>query len=362
MIAQESRSVSRFSWANPMSRCPIPIENIYYLLCYAWNVLDEAALANVSVTPEMTLQELLASVLCGGVTHLLKRGLDRAYILEEEEIAGIRGRLNLGASIKRMSFSRARANCVFDELSVDVEHNRIVRTTLRRLAASADLDAALAERMRELYRRMPGVREARILDQSFRRVTLGRNNAYYRFLLDVCEIVHRNLLVDERTGQAKFRDFTRDDRQMGHLFEKFLLHFYQREQQHFEVRAPRFDWRATGHETDLAYLPQMRTDMVLRNRDQAIVIDAKYYSETLTQHFGRGSLHSQNLYQVFTYMSHLMADTDRGRVGGILLYPRTTETVRVQVSLFGHPFLASTINLAQPAVGIKRDLLGLLPS
>src|SRR5438445_386398 len=103
----------------------IPIQNVYYLLCYAWNVLDEAELASVSVTPEMRLPELLASVLCGGVTHLLKRGLDRAYVTEEDEIAGIRGRLDIGTSVKRTSFVRARAHCVFDELSADVPHNRV---------------------------------------------------------------------------------------------------------------------------------------------------------------------------------------------------------------------------------------------
>ena len=207
---------------------------------------------------------------------------------------------------------------------------------------------------------MPGIRETRITNQSFRRVTLGRNNAYYGFLLDVCEIVHRNLLVDEASGQSEFRDFTRDDAQMARLFEKFLYHFFDKEQRRFAVSAPRFNWRATGQEEHLAYLPEMRTDIVLSDDAETIVIDAKYYSETLSEYLTRTSVHSSNLYQIFAYMSHLTLGEERHRVRGY--YPRTTESVRIQVALFGHPFLAATINLAQPWTQIHDDLLTMLPA
>jgi 5-methylcytosine-specific restriction enzyme subunit McrC len=341
----------------------IPIENIYYLLCYAWDSLAEADLAPVSITPEMRLQDLLASVLRGGVSRLLKRGLDRAYVAEADEIAGVRGRLEIGASLKRASFARARAFCVFDELSPDVAHNQIIKTTLRRLAGVAKLDAKLAEQLRDLYRRMPGVREVRITDQSFRRVMLSRNNAYYRFLLDVCEVVHRNVLVDEATGEVVFRDFTRDDAQMARLFERFLYNFFDKEQGRLKVQAPRFSWRATGEPEHLAHLPEMRTDIVLTGDDETIVIDAKYYAETLSEHFTKSTVRSGHLYQVFTYMSHLTgSEKNSARVSGILLYPRTTKTVLVRASLFDHPFMAATIDLAQEQGGIRRDLLALLPT
>ena len=60
----------------------------------------------------------------------------------------------------------------------------------------------------------------------------------------MCELVHRNLLVEEESGEVKFRDFTRDDSQMARLFERFLFRFYEREQDVFEVDAPRLRWSA----------------------------------------------------------------------------------------------------------------------
>lgn len=338
-----------------MAGAAIPIENVYYLLCYAWDKLEEAALTDVAPTPEMRLPDLFARVLRSGVAHSLKRGLDRAYVTSEEEIAGVRGRLDLAMSLKRATFPRARAWCAFDELSPDTPPNRIVRTTLRALASVAELDATLAEDLRDLYRRMPGVSEVRITGQSFRRFSLGSNNRYYGFLLDVCELVHRNLFVDEQTGSAKFRDFTRDDAQMARLFERFLFRFYTREQAEFKVEAPHLQWNATGESAALEYLPRMRTDIVLRGTERTIVMDAKYYAHTLSEHFGKASIHSEHLYQLFAYLRHLAANDVT--VAGVLLYPRTTETVLVDVSLFEHPVRAATIDLAQPWPAIHRDLL-----
>ena len=72
----------------------IPIQNIYFLLCYAWNTLAEGRVVSVSQEECKTLAELFAHVLDGGVTHLLKRGLDRDYVTEEVDTSSLRGSLH----------------------------------------------------------------------------------------------------------------------------------------------------------------------------------------------------------------------------------------------------------------------------
>jgi 5-methylcytosine-specific restriction enzyme subunit McrC len=69
----------------------IPIENLYYLLCYAWNRLDEAEIVDVDLEPETKVLDLLAKVLVNGVNHVVRRGLDRGYVVHEESVAGIKG-------------------------------------------------------------------------------------------------------------------------------------------------------------------------------------------------------------------------------------------------------------------------------
>ena len=55
----------------------IPIQNIYYLLCYAWNNLEEKDLIDIKSIQSTNLADLFAKVLISGITHLLKRGIDR---------------------------------------------------------------------------------------------------------------------------------------------------------------------------------------------------------------------------------------------------------------------------------------------
>ena len=55
----------------------IPIENIYYLLCYAWNILDEKDKVKVSVDDRTELLDLFAKILIQGTRILLKRGIEK---------------------------------------------------------------------------------------------------------------------------------------------------------------------------------------------------------------------------------------------------------------------------------------------
>lgn len=338
----------------------IPIANIYYLLSYAWDRLDEQGAPLVSAEETTSLQDLFARILEVEVGRLLKRGLARTYVEHSEEIAGVRGRIDLAASVKRTTLSRAAAVCVFDELSSDTTANRIIKATLRNLARVGGLDAGSAERLRELFRRVVDVRDIALDETCFREAARQRPRGAYVLLLDVCEVVYRNLLVDERTGQVTFRDFTRDDRQMAALFERFLLRFYSLHQQRYRVSAPQLRWSAMGASGDVAFLPLMRTDICLRNRESIVVMDAKYHATTLTERFGKQTIRSGHLYQLFSYMHHLSLQSPAARVSGVLIYPRTTSSVCVQVELSGYPVKVVAIDLSMSSSQIHNDLLMVL--
>ena len=126
---------------------PIPVQNIYYLLAYAWNRLPESEIVDVSGLESQELADLFAAVLVNGLHHLLRRGLDQSYITEEAEIAGIRGRVNIGVTMRRMLAPHGRAYCEFDELRVDTLPNQILRATVKRLIRAPILNP---ERRRKL--------------------------------------------------------------------------------------------------------------------------------------------------------------------------------------------------------------------
>ena len=51
-------------------------------------------------------------------------------------------------------------------------------------------------------------------------------------------------------------------------------------------------------------LPVMQTDIHLQRGNTVLIIDAKYYSHTTQVHFDKHTLHSNNLYQIFTYVKN----------------------------------------------------------
>jgi 5-methylcytosine-specific restriction enzyme subunit McrC len=341
----------------------IPIRNLIYLLLYAWDALDEAETLAITPEPETRLLDLLAAVLNRGMDHLLRRGLNRNYLDQREAIPGIRGKLDLSATIKANLLSRAHAVCEFDEFSHDVLYNRILKATLRRLLQTRRLDPRLRNPLRATYHRLHEVTDIPLSLRAFRSVRLHRNNRMYRFLLDVCLLLYQCLIPDEATGQLLFRNFVRDERRMRRLFERFVRNFLRREQRHFRVEAESMEWeQTTGSPADLAFLPGMRTDITLRRPGRTLVIDTKFYREPLQQHRGRWTVRSGHVYQLFAYMRNL---AKRGQaaaeVDGMLLYPQASHTLDLSFRIHGHCVRVRTINLKRPWRDIHDDLLALLP-
>jgi 5-methylcytosine-specific restriction enzyme subunit McrC len=342
----------------------IPIQNIYYLLVYAWNSLEEAALLDVEIEDGTTVLDLFARVLKSGLDHLLRIGLDRNYVVEKEAIAGIKGKIDISTSIKLNSFLQGRAVCDVDELSHDVTHNRILKTTIHRLFSASNIDANVKEELITIYRRLNQIRELYISDQIFNSVQLHRNIRFYRFLLDVCHLIHHYLLVDEATGEAKFRDFIREEREMRSVFEKFVRNFFRHEQTAFRVSQDRIRWqRTTGSEESLQYLPMMMTDVSLKGALRQIVIDTKFYPEALQTHHGKLSVRSAHLYQLFTYVINLASlGRDNEKVEGILLYPAVSKHLDLSYRMHGYDMRVCTINLNDPWRKIHENLMALIAS
>jgi 5-methylcytosine-specific restriction enzyme subunit McrC len=340
----------------------IPVLNVYYLLCYAWDALEEGRQVDVAAEPFKWLPDLFARVLTTGTTRLLKRGLDQGYLPVASDTRSLRGKLDLTETAKRNLLTRSTVRCHYDEQSHDVLHNQILKSSLGRLARCVDLDRDLKSQALGIYRRLHDIREIELTPGVFDRVVIHRNNRFYGFLVEICRILHNSLLVDPRGDRSTFRDFLRDERLMAKVFEKFVRNFYLREQRVFKVRSKRIEWQDVQAEpAHLAYLPVMRTDVSLDSPARRVVIDTKYYASTLQTYHQGGTVHSQNLYQLFTYLRNLAPATDSGRpIEGILLYPTVDTTLDLRFTIHGHPVRVATVDLNAPWTAIRTRLLDLI--
>jgi 5-methylcytosine-specific restriction enzyme subunit McrC len=343
---------------------PIPIKNIYYLLAYAWNRLPESEIVDVSTVDSHELADLFAAVLVNGIHHLLRRGLDQSYLAKQEELAGIRGRINIGVTARRMLAPHGRAYCEFDELQVDTLPNQILRASVNQLIGVPSLDKKLRMKLRGLNRELGGISEVPLSRSMFRSVQLHSNNRFYRFLLSICELILTMSLVDKGRGDFRFRDFVRDDKSMARLFESFVFNFYRLERPDLDIRKERIYWRASSaNDPELRFLPTMETDISVRDKPhtQTLIIDTKFYKETFQRFYDTEKLHSSNLYQLLTYLNNLNyregADSE---AQGMLLYPVVEKSARLSYQLTGREIRICTVNLAADWREIRSELHSLL--
>ncbi|MGB7986561.1 MAG: hypothetical protein WCF54_15440 [Terracidiphilus sp.] len=327
----------------------IPIRNIYYLLCYAWNLLEEVDELALGIEDLPRVEDLLARLLVHGTRRLLRRGIDQNYLPQSDILATVRGRIDFEVSTRRLLFEHGKVQCDFEEFLPDLLHNRILKETLKALGAYTELDSGQRSEIRAVLRRMDGISPLHIRMSHFAQVRLHRNNAHYRLLMHLCELVHENLLVNEETGQQYFRDFIRDKRQMAKLFELFVARFYQKElsskgwtvksQEHIHWDSP----------VQSEFLPEMHSDAVLRGDGRVVVVECKFYKEML-QSSQRGSVakvRSSHLYQLMTYLRNLEASLSGQTVDGLLVYPAVQSGFLSDLRLSGHAVRICTINLAR---------------
>lgn len=342
----------------------VPILNLYYLLLYAWQRLEEAETVKISAADATSLLDLFARVLVAGTRRLLKKGLDRDYLAHRDQLHGIRGRIDFATTIKRNLAANAMLACEFDDLSRDVLHNQILKATIRRLASQQAVDPVQRQSLADIYRRLSGISELRLAKQHFGRVRLHRNNRFYGFLLDLCELIFDFYIVQETAGEISFKDFVRNE--MPRLFEDFVCNFYKIELEGevpgFKVRgAEEIAWLATGFQGNAeALMPKMRTDISIQTPTRYIVIDTKFYRKTMAKRYDP-KLHSSHLYQMFAYLKNIAGKGPWYRhAAGILLYPTVTENLHAGFEIENHWIFLRTVNLNVEWRKIEQQLLDMI--
>lgn len=338
----------------------IPIRNLYYLLCYAWDVLEERDDTLVSELEGLSHVELLAKVLSVSVQRLWKRGLDRGYRTIADDVRSPRGRLDVPRMVARQLEPLGLAACTFDELGHDVLHNQILATTARRLARLPQLHRELRAAMVAIDRTLADVSTIPVRSQTFSQVQLHGRLRRYRLPLHVCQLIHDQLVVDEVTGEVGFRDYVEDDKRMAVLFEEFVRNFYRRELRGWSVRGEKIDWDLVPITPDAGrYVPEMRTDILLRGAGRTIVVDTKFYAEAFVSRFERDKLRPAHLYQITAYLRNLAAAAAGAdaSAAGVLLYPEVRPLPTLQFQHGPHRLTATGVDLTQDWRTIHEQLL-----
>ena len=345
----------------------IPIQNLYYLLCYAWGLPEQREWVSVKADSCPSVVDLMARLVCKGADVLLKRGIAKEYIAYQTEIAGLKGKLELAETLKRGLYREGKTVCLIDDLTGNILLNQIVYSTLYNLLGNKELDKKVHDDIRRAFLRFPKVDIIKLTPSVFKKVRLNRNNRFYRLIVNVCELLSQKMLPDkDHPGEYKFIDFTREEKEMNRIFEAFLLNFYQKEcsTAYPSVRSTKIHFQITGKgEEDQALLPEMKTDVTLDNpkAGRRIILDAKYYQEMFNSRFEGGAkkLIRDHISQIQSYINN-QEDPETPytlQTNGIMVYPMTNiQFTEANYQYRNHRLRFCALDLAQDWRGIDRRL------
>ena len=130
-------------------------------------------------------------------------------------------------------------------------------------------------------------------------------------------------------GTTRLMDFL-DEQRMCRLYEKFIFEYYRKKFPQISVSSSQIPWGVDDGMVDM--LPIMQSDIMLlyKKEKKVLIIDAKYYSHATQARYGTHKLHSNNLYQIFTYVKNKDYElaTDPHEVSGMLLYAQNSDAVQ----------------------------------
>ncbi len=301
----------------------IPIQNIYYMLSYAFKILQEKGYKNIATEEFENTGELFAAILSKGISSQIKRGLGKAYIPYTERLSVLRGKTEVTESIKTRALLRQQMVCTYDDFSVNSYMNRIIKSSLELLTRS-DISKARKKELRKLWVYFQDVDTLDLHTVNWN-LQYNRNNQTYRLLISICYLLVKGLLQTNSEGQSKLMDFL-DEQHMWHLYEKFVLEYYRQEFPQLIVSNSQIPWAVD----DNTMLPVMQSDIMLSRGDTVLIIDAKYYTDTTQKRYDVHKIHSHNLYQIFTYVKNKdrqLAEKEH-TVSGMLLYARTENEIQ----------------------------------
>ena len=337
----------------------IKIQNIYYMLAYAFQILKSDAYSFCETEEFENAADLLAAILEKGISiQIKKHGLIRDYVESTEASNYIKGKVDVSESIKNQIIINRQLVCSFDNFSLDCYASRILKTTMQLLIKS-DIKSQRKKSLRKLLLYFKDIRSLDI--KNIKKINwnmkFNKNNQSYQMLISICYIVLNGLIQTTTEGSTKLLNFL-DEQSMSRLYEKFILEYYKKHYPELKPAAAYVNWALDDGVDNL--LPIMKTDITLTCGNNVLIIDAKYYSYTTQQRFDKHTIHSNNLYQIFTYVKNKACSGNN--VSGMLLYARTDELIQPESSyvMSGNRIDVRTLDLDCDFEVIRRQLNGIV--
>ena len=346
------------------------MRNLWLLLLYASDLFRHKSEARHSIedSPD-DVANLVAEILTHHVEVRIRRNLSLGYLSRKDDLKRVRGRIDLLRTKRQHLLKRGLIACRYDELAVDTARNRYVAAALRQLAKLVSIQSGWGHQchlLAAIFEKM-GVSREKPAWSEVAADRIGHHNADDRYMLDAARLVFELALPTEMAGNRHHISPDRDNLPwIRRLFEKGVAGFYN-------VTLSRHGWQTqagsrmlwpiqakSSDEIDRIF-PDMETDIILEHQDQRkrIIVDTKFTHILKENQWGKETLRSNYLYQIYTYLrSQEHEDRPLSKTAsGLLLHPSAGVEINEFVTIQEHEIRFATVNLAAETSTIRSQLL-----
>ena len=186
------------------------IKNIYYMLSYAFQLLNQKDDELIEKESFDNIHNLFAAILSRGIAVQLKQGIYREYISKQEELPVMRGKINIQGTVKDRMQHKQLLSCEYDELSENNLFNQILKSTLEILMKSDYVEREYTNLLRKQMLFFSEIDTIDLTDVRWSSLRFHRNNQSYRMLISVCQLISEGMLLTTDKGDYRIARFIDD--------------------------------------------------------------------------------------------------------------------------------------------------------
>lgn len=335
----------------------VPIRNVFRMLAYVLPPLSGGGFALLKEEEMRNYQDLLALILAEGMSSLVRRGMARGYVPMGMEGTRPRGRILLAPSMGLQARGSRSLAYEADEFLEDTVPNRILREAALLLLRDKGTGEEGKRKLRIASSPFLSLTPLPIASIDFRTLSFHRGDGIYPLLLFIARLVLDGSIPMEE-GDSRAEELEHQMK-MERLYEEFLRAWFRKERPDLFEPRRKIPW-AFDSDPDASsktLLPRMQGDLILRNKDSVLVVDAKLYSHALTVYHGKEIFHSAHLYQILSYVRNGKWG-DNNQVDGLLLYARTREEKEAKgdFRIGGHHIHIRSLDLSGEWESVEKTL------
>ncbi|MBU9713225.1 McrC family protein [Evansella tamaricis] len=242
--------------------------------------------------------------------RIYSRGIKKGNVQKEEPIAAVRGSLNATQTFHRWLKYDYRFECRFDELTEDVNENRIIAATLSAMLVHSyhdsnirgDLRSLLQIYGKEINQSISNLFDPSLWIREIQQLPLNRTNAHYHRGIQWAFLYWKTTSLDFSLGHVQSHSFLLD---MNELFELYISKRLTTELRPYGIQVIQQKYDYLAEMGRIRIIP----DVLLKTPSgREIVLDLKYILKR-----DAASINS-NIFQMLAYL------TARKAKHGILLY------------------------------------------